>query len=206
MFWAVKQLLVPCNYLRIWHGNSLLKSKFVYDFVFPVALTVGTVGMCAGLNIPMALSGHKALFASLSSLLALLIAFYMAALAAVSTFTRRGIDKGLRGGDALLSVLNHTTMRRQRKALSYRQFISYLFGYLAFLSLALFIALMAMNSVWPHVKQVSQNYLYWDDITKYGEQTVFVLFVFGTWQLLVTSLLGIYFLSDRIQSLNDPHH
>jgi hypothetical protein len=40
----------------------------------------------------------------------------------------------------------------------------------------------------------------------YMVPTVSLLVVFGLWQLIVTSLLGIYFLTERIQSLTDAEN
>lgn len=204
--WAIRQLLVPCNYLRIHHGGSFFASKAVYDWVFPFALTTITIVICIFIKIPLVISGKSSIFSDLSSLLALLIAFYMAALAAVSTFGRVDIDQNLRGGDATLKVLNHETKMREPKSLSYRQFISYLFGYLSFLSLVLFVALMSFKALWPKIVNFSSEYVFWDLFVGRLEPILFSAFVFGFWQMLVSSLLGIYFLTDRIHTINEKHH
>jgi len=206
MIWAARQLLVPCNYLRIREGDSLLQSKAVYDYVLPAVLTAVTAGVCVGLSIPFGMGHHPVLTKSLADLLALLIAFYMAALAAVSTFERAGIDGALKGGDATLRVLNHETGAREDKKLSYRQFISYLFGYLSFISLILFISLLFFSTAWPKILNLGKDYKGWDHVVALLDPAFFIMFFFGTWQLLVTSLLGIYFLADRMQSLNDPQN
>lgn len=207
MIWAVRQLLVPCNYLRIRQGSGLLTSKRVYDYVLPAVLTASTVGICVVISAPLALGRHGILMKSLADLLALLIAFYMAALAAVSTFERKGIDEKLKGSDALLNVLNHDTGKRGDKKLSYRQFISYLFGYLAFLSLVLFMAMLFFKGAWPKIVKISDAFKFWDVAVKYWLDPIFfTAFFFGIWQLFITSLLGIYFLADRMQSITDPHN
>lgn len=207
MIWAVRQLLVPCNYLRIKQGTGLFHSKRVYDIVLPTALTAATVGLCGALSVPLEIAGHKGVTKSLTDLLALLIAFYMAALAAVSTFERKGIDNKLKGGDAVLYVLNHKTGNRDKKALSYRQFIAYLFGYLAFLSLILFMTLVFISSAWPKIEKQMATYKAWDKVATLAlDPLMFVVLVFGVWQLFVTSLLGIYFLADRMQTLTDPQN
>jgi len=203
---AVRQLLVPFNYLRIRAGGSRFGSKFLDDWGFPVALTAGTIGCCVLLRIPLEVSGHASATASLSNLLALLIAFYMAALAAVATFGRQDIDQPLRGGGAVLLVLNHKTMKREPKDLSYRQFICFLFGYLSALALVLFLALMGFNMVWPKVEALASGFVWWQDIVPGVEPALFVAFVFGFWQMLIISFLGIYFLTDRVHTINDPQH
>lgn len=206
MIWAIKQLLKPCNYLRIRQGDAFWESKRVYDIGLPAVMTAATILLARSLHVPIALHGSSTLLQSLSNLLALLIAFYMAALAAVATFERKGIDDTLRGGDALLRVINHDSGKHEDKKLTYRQFVAYLFGYLSFLSLILFLFLLFTNTAWPIIVRDSRDIWKWDCIIRYGiDPAIFAAFFFGLWQLFVTSLLGIYFLADRMQSLGDPH-
>ncbi len=205
MFWAVRQLTVPCKYLRIKSGPSLLESKFVYDNVLPVFFTAATVGLLKAISVPVSLATLAGVQSSLSNLLALLIGFYMAALAAVATFDRPGIDNPLRGDPATLRVRMHDGGQWIDKPLSYRQFISYLFGYLSFLSLILYGLLLAAQKVWPRLLKLSSGYTSWDWVTpKLIEPLAAVLILYAIWQLIIVSLLGIYFLAERIQSLNDP--
>ena len=47
----------------------------------------------------------------------------------------------------------------------------------------------------------------WDRIfTWVLDPLFFAAFFFGVWQLFATSRLGIYFLSDRMQTLTDPQN
>ncbi len=82
MLWAARQLLVPLNYLRIRHGDTLFRSKAVYDFVFPIIFTGLTCGVFAWLGVSLAIFMHEELVKRLTDLLALMIVFYLAALAA----------------------------------------------------------------------------------------------------------------------------
>lgn len=206
MLWAVRQLLTPCNYLRIRHGDTLLKSKAVYDFVLPAILTVSSVALLVWLSVPLVVSKHAALVASLGQLLGLLIAFYMAALAAVATFGREIIDTPLKGGDAKLRVRHHDGGHKVDRVLTYRQFICYLFGYLSFLSLLTFIALVFLQKVWPLIAAKAAGVAIWGTIANALTPTLFVLLFFAVWQLFVTSMLGIYFLAERMQSISDPEY
>lgn len=207
MIWAARQLLVPCNYLRIRHGDRPFQSKLVYDFVLPICGTVATLAGCLWLGIPLAIFKHHALIKNLLELLSLMIVFYVAALAAVATFERKGIDEPLHGGPATLLVTKPDGGERVRKVLTYRQFISYLFGYLSFLSLCLFTLMVFLTAGWPkfEVKLLSYNLDKWV-LTDLADPILFFVLFMGVWQLIFTSLLGIYFLTDRIQSLNDPVH
>jgi len=205
LFWAVRQLCMPCNYLRIRHGESFLESKAVYDFVIPAVLTLLTAGFTALIGSPLTLFGQQTVFQALSGLLAILIGFYMAALAAVATFHREGIDDKMKGGDATLMVASVIGGEKKPKPLTYRQFISYLFGYASFLSFVIYAFLLVVGSVWPRLVAIAEGFRWWPEIMAIGiGPAVYLLVFFAIWQLFITSLLGIYFLAERIQSLSDP--
>lgn len=204
MIWAFRQLLTPCNYLRIRHGDGVLQSKAVYDVVLPGALSALTLGVAIIFDLSLDVVGNSDLFTAISGLLAILIGFYMAALAAVSTFTRPGIDNKLPGHDAILNVRRKDGRGRIDKQLSYRQFISYLFGYASFLSFIIYVALFLAKSIWTKVDSTVAALPNGRAIMDYGIEPIsFVIIVFLLWQLFLVSLLGIYFLAERIQELSD---
>lgn len=207
MLWAIRQIFVPMRYLYIRHGDRIFQSKIVYDFILPVTLTLMTCSFFAWLDFGFDIFSNEDFVKKLTDLLTLMIVFYLAALAAVATFDRRGIDEPLRGGDATLKMLNHTTNTYVVKKLTYRQFISYLFGYLSFLSLIIYVFIMLTTLAWPALKT---HYCHNDAImyivTTIINPAMCCLLSFGLWQLIVTSLLGIYFLTERIQSLNDAEN
>jgi hypothetical protein len=204
MIWAFKQLATPCNYLRIRHGSGVLTSKTVYDFVLPAMLAGLTFGVAVLFDLPLDVLGNNDLFGALSGLLSILIGFYMAALAAVATFDRAGIDNKLAGGDALLSVRKTDEPGRKDKKLSYRQFISYLFGYASFLSFLIYTVLLLSKSIWPKASAAIEALRYGNfAMTHVIEPASFALIFFFLWQLFLVSLLGIYFLAERIQELHE---
>jgi hypothetical protein len=205
MFWAVKQLLVPINYLRIRHGDSWFRSKKVYDFVFPIILTALTCGVFWWIGISLRVFDHDELIKRVSDLLALMIVFYMAALAAVATFDREGIDTPLKGGDALLKARHHETGADFDRVLTYRQFISYLFGYLSFLSLVLYVFILVFAVGWAKFEMyfTGKFHAFLECVV---DPIIFAITFFAIWQLVITSLLGIYFLTERIQSLYEESH
>lgn len=207
MLWAIRQLLVPVNYLRIRHGEGLFRSKRVYDFIFPAIFAAGTCAIFLWLQIELAIFSHDELVKRLLDLLALMIVFYMAALAAVATFERQGIDNPLKGGDAILLVRDHDGGNYVPKKLTYRHFISYLFGFLSFLSLCLYVIIIILAVGWPQFEahfKLHQR-ISWL-LSHVADPSIFFIVMFLVWQLIFTSLLGIYFLTDRIQTLNDPEN
>lgn len=203
LFWAFRQLCIPCNYLRIRHGEGILQSKLSYDFVLPILLTAITMGIAIWLEMPLKVFGPSGVFQALSGLLAVLIGFYMAALAAVATFHREGIDQYLIGEDALLRVRSKNGGRKVDKKLTYRQFISYLFGYASFLSFVIYAGLLLASAAWPKLSAlVKAHKTEW--VMDFLDPITYGVVYFALWQLFVTSLLGIYFLADRLQALSDP--
>jgi hypothetical protein len=195
------------RYLEIRHGDRLFQSKAVYDFIFPGILAISTCILCYVLGIGFDIFSNEEFIKKITDLLTLMIVFYLAALAAVATFDRKGIDDPLRGGDAKLRLLDHTQNKIVVKILSYRQFISYLFGFLSFSSLCIYTFIIMMTMIWPEIKKSICNFPHIVFLTHHiFEPTISLLLAFGLWQLLITSMLGIYFLTERIQSLNDPHN
>jgi hypothetical protein len=105
------RLLAPMKYLLIKHD---IKSRF--DWGWPALLT--TITMVLFLELPKlpALLGDAGILKSLRDLIALLAAFFVAALAAVSTFARESLDLPMEG----------TTPTLRGQDLTRRQFVSYL--------------------------------------------------------------------------------
>ncbi|UDF05217.1 hypothetical protein [Asticcacaulis sp. AND118] len=201
--WFISQILVPCKYLAIKEGRGLFESKAVYDFILPLAATAVTGGFTSYIGQKLAIHAHPGLAGSLSDLLALLIAFYMAALAAVATFTREGIDNPLPGEGAEIKRWNNDASEKRWTPLTYRQFISYLFGYLSFGSLVAFGLLLFLTKGWPYIeKKVSTVYKVDAVWFATADATWFLLISFLLWQLIFISCLGIYFLAERMQNLS----
>ena len=205
MIWAAREIFVPLNYLRIRHGRGLFHSKRVYDVVLPTAFALITVIIFLSLGVSLSVFDHDDLVKRILDLLALMIVFYMAALAAVANFERKGIDELLRGGDAILWVRRANGGTKIEKKLSYRQFISYIFGFLSFLSLLLYISIVILSFMWPPIRDTfCQSQIYCWVFSKIIDPVLLYVVSFLIWELTFTSLLGIYFLTERIQTLNDP--
>jgi hypothetical protein len=205
MWWAVKQLSIPINYLRIRNGDGWFHSKRTYDFVLPCLLALAACAYFWWLSISFAVFDHPVLIKRISDLLALMIVFYMAALAAVATFDRDGIDNELEGEPAILSVRDPNNADRLiDKTLSYRQFISYLFGYLSFLSLMLYVFVIACEDGWKKLEiHFQPDATIYHVLTTYIDPLLSFLLFAAMSQLVITSLLGIYFLTERIQTLTE---
>ena len=175
---AWKRLLAPVRYLRIRHD---IKAKF--DWGWPVGLTAATMLMFWLLPVrPPILSEHGFL-KGIRDLIALFAAFYVVALAAVSTFSLETLDEPMEG----------TTPTLDGKDLSRREFVCFLFGYLSVLSFALFLTSVAAEIISPSLHVwLSEMALAW------VRAITGALFTLGFWNMVITTLLGVWFLVERV--------
>lgn len=199
MFWAVKQLCSPLRYLKISQGTGLFTSKLTYDFVIP-----GILGAVAGFSVwyfslSLGVFSQQGLVHDITSLLNLLIAFFIAALAAVATFDRSGLDDPMKGEPAILSRRNDNN-NPVDIVLSHRQFVCYLFGFLTFTSLALLLGLYTLRVFKTEILELTLAHSW---LMSVGKPLAAAAFFFVLSQITVTMLLGVYFLCDRLQFLDN---
>jgi len=175
---AWKRLVAPVRYLAIRH-----QIKPRYDWCWPLVLTAVTMAIFWLLPLRPALLGDHGILKGVQDLIALFAAFFVAALAAVATFDRKSLDLPMQG----------TTPTLDGRDLSRRQFMCYLFGYLAVLSFALFLGIVSADIVIPSLRVVlSVSALWWVKAISGA------VFAFAFWNMIVTTLLGIYFLVERV--------
>lgn len=204
--WVARQLGAPVRYLRIAQGTGLFSSKLTYDFVLPIIVAFLVTIIVQWFALPLGLHSQNSFVTGIIDLLNLLIAFFIAALAAVATFDRAGLDDRMKGEPAIMKRKTTDGIIRDH-ILTHRQFICYLFGYLSFSSISLVLALFGLRLFGQHI-----NFSIYPAITNaavvgaLGKTLNFLgvfllLFIFS--QIIITMLLGIYFLCDRLQFLND---
>lgn len=181
------RFFVPLKYLQISHPEKA-KFNLVFPLIFAVLVALPLLSekfrhdAVAGLDI----LGRS------SDLLSILTGFFIAALAAVSTFGGQDMDLPMSGDDPV--ILRHPT---HAETLTRRRFLSFLFGYLALVSLFIYLsgfAFYALQTYWikPSFPDLAQLafILFW---ICYG-------FLLGN--LLSNTLLGLFYLTDRIHRPN----
>ena len=196
------------RYLLIKQGHGWFSSKITYDLVIPATIALIATATVWYLNVNLGFFSERGFVSGIISLLNLLIAFFIAALAAVATFNRAGLDDPLKGEPATMKRRSSDGVIRE-KVLTHRQFICYLFGYLSFVSIVLLLTLYAIRLIgegWaprPSLEIVTGwTAIPFRDLLRATGSFLFFC-VFG--HIIVTMLLGIYFLADRFQFLDDPH-
>jgi hypothetical protein len=184
---AVGRLFVPMRYLRIVHPE-----KFVYDVVLPIGALIIGVSVYNFLPVKPPLLGENGILTDIKDVLALLIAFFVAALAAIATFSRPGLDDVMKGSNPpripvkLMGKVYWQPVTR-------REFLCYLFGYLSSMSLSLFLTIVTVKAFVPSL------HLWIEEATFLVLKNIFIAaFSAAAGHMLVATLLGLNYLTDRI--------
>jgi hypothetical protein len=184
MFRASRTLLSPVSYLLIRQ-----KQKRAFDYWIPLAATILLFVAAAFLPTAVAFLGSGGLVGKIGELLQVLVGFYIAGLAAVSTYKHPALDQPV--------ATNPATLVRRKgdpaSTLNRRQLISFLFSYLAFLSLALYFTGLIGDVFSPLIGNIEKGYLRF-----VVTSALRFVYIFGCAQMIVVTLLGMYYLGDRI--------
>ncbi|WIG82596.1 hypothetical protein KFZ68_07010 [Photobacterium damselae] len=137
--------------------------------------------------VEIAFVGKSGLVQLVNGLLQILIGFFVASLAAVATFQRPGMDEVMRGKAPTLNG----------KDVTRRQYLCYMFGYLAFMSIAVYFGSGVLELTMNVWKGVFDN-----NFTQIKLIAIFIYFVLVS-NIIFTTLLALHFLTDRIVRDND---
>lgn len=176
------KLFKPLSYIRIKHVE-----KRWFDFILPIVTTLSFLYLVSCLSVPIKLLGKDGLVSLINGLLQILAGFYIASMAAIATFNKEGMD----------DVMDGTPPKLKGIDLTRRQFLTYLFGYLAFCSIGLYFiggfAQLANVSL-SHLANSSPSFI----------KTLFVgLYIFSISNIMYTTVLGMHFMIDKIHRKKD---
>jgi hypothetical protein len=183
------RLLRPLNYLWITSdGKELTLFNWIYPFTLTAAIS-SYILLCP-VALPLFACGNSStVIGHILPTLQILPGFYIAALAAIATFPRNLMDQEIAGVKLYLDAVENGMAAK--RSLTRRHFLCYLFGYLCFLSLWL-VCFGCLLEVAPPTAFLAP------DKRIYGEWFFFVLFLFSFVQMLVLTLLALFYLSDRM--------
>ncbi len=184
----VKQLLIPLKYLKISH-----KTKKIYDWVLPLGLAVATMAIYYFVPEKPPILGKGGYLDQIQSIDVFLAPFFIAALAAVATFDRPMMDKELDGEPATLDIWDNNKSCFITTSLTRRQFLSFLFGYLSLLSILIFL-ISFICSMFVNQKNIPYIFGYKD----YAALGFILVHSFIFWNLMVNTLIGLFFLTEKI--------
>lgn len=180
------KIFEPLSYLRI--KNSHLKQ---FSFYIPAFLTIIFIAMYLLLPIKLNIFNENGLIKSISNFLSLLIGFYIASLAAIATFQNENLDKKIQGEKAILEHIRGG--QELSEELTRRRFLCLLFGYCSLASIFLFLLGIFSQLLQDNLREIIPNIYHSFFIVLF-----LVVYIFVFFNLIVTTLLGLNYLTDRI--------
>lgn len=186
------RIFVPLRYLRIAHPE-----KWKFDIGLPLIFWVIFAAPLLSEEFRRDSLRSLDMLEKLGGFLGVLTGFFIAALAAVATFGKSEMDDPM-PGDPPVRLQHRENLVAYSESLSRRRFLSFLFGYMAWVALALYV----IGYVYP----LADKYLFRDVMDSDGRELVFSLFwIFYTFafaNVLSNTLLGLFYLTDRIHRPN----
>ncbi|MGS0675670.1 hypothetical protein [Shewanella sp. 125m-1] len=171
------KLLKPMSYIGIKHSE-----KRWFDIIIPSILAVLVSIIIFNLPKPIALIGKDSLISLVNGILQILSGFYIASMAAVATFQREGMDEKMEGRPPKLKGI----------PLTRRNFLTYLFGYLAFMSIAMYF-------IGGFIQLSASSISYWTaDLHALIKVICVTFYLFVVCNIMTTTVLGMHFLIDKI--------
>lgn len=182
----ISRLWRPFDYLRVRH-----EAKVKYDLWIPlfVALVAIALVELAPQRIPLVTS--QSIISAVSGLMSILAGFYIASLAAIATFNNSGMDKTMPGDPPQLDVEIKGT--RKTLKLTRRRFLSLMFGYLAMMSIVIYLFGEFGRLYAPAIASGVE-----DDVVTWLRRVFLLLYFFAFANVIVTTFLGLFFMADRI--------
>ncbi|MDH0447248.1 hypothetical protein [Shewanella sp. GD04112] len=171
------KLLKPLCYIKIYHPE-----KRWFDYYLPLILSIIICAVLYYLPVPVVFVGKDSLISVVNGILQILSGFYIASMAAVATFNKAGMDDPMSGQPPTL----------YGKPLTRRNFLTYLFGYLAFMSIFMYFAGGFVQLAGKSILQIAAEF---HELTKYIFVAVYMVFICN---ILTTTALGMHFLIDRV--------
>lgn len=183
LFINANTLLTAFTLFRLRGGNLIY-----FQYVYPTALTLFILVVFNKWGSTYLTIDVTKVVASATTLMGVLVGFYIAALAAVTSFPNDNLDNPMAG--------RTTTLRekcgRGIEEVSRRRFLSILLGYCAFLSILIFLtgSISSAISVKPH---------YQGDVTHALITAYWVIYTWMISSLSTITLLCLHYLIDRMR-------
>ncbi len=175
------QLLRPFSYLRIKHED-----KWIYDWLIP-ALTTALTMLWLYYFVPLEnLGGENGLVNGIVGFVSNLPGFFIAALAAVATFNKNDIDQ-LMANPPKIEIIHHG--HPLMIEMTRRRFLCVLFSYLT--AVSIFLTVGGKIGLACEVTSDFVEIASWSGV---------VLFMFVFWQMLIATVLGLYYLGERLHT------
>lgn len=180
------QLLHPLLYVFIKHPE-----KWKIDWLIPIVITVPTMLLFFFLEPKVNIYGDKGFIQSVTQFIQTMPGFYVAALAAVVTFSRESMDEII--PEPTPTIVDTLRGQRNEVRLTRRRFLSMMFAFLTAESFAVVILGIAGTLLAPTFKVILPA-----PIQVIASFSVLFLYTFVVMQMIVTTCWGLYYLGSRI--------
>lgn len=180
-------LVRPFAFLTIEHPSRL---PWLVNWVLPAAIVLACSVALWGLGPAVNIFGVQGLVERVLGLVQTLAGFYIAALAAVSSFNSPHLDRTMPAPAPTMYVKYNGVM--QKVAATRRRFLTSMFAYLTALSLLLSLAAIAALTLAVPLKQIIGSavpYFHW---------TGLVFFLFALFQMMCVTFWGLFYLGERM--------
>lgn len=168
--------------------------KRMFEFFLPVVVTFALGIPLLLMPSPPTIFGGDGIINLSVNALAILVGFFVAALAAVATFPKESLDEPLKGERVVLRSRNPTANDYDEQ-LSRRRFLCLLFGYLATISLILIVFFVISYAFRPYLEAAFAFSAYaWRAYVSFN-----ILYVL---HIVFVTFFGLFYLVDRIH--RDP--
>ena len=182
------KILEPTRFIRVRHPE-------LFRLMWPWPLAVASIAAVAAYLAPVRIPvfGPSGLLRTCTDILLILPGFYITALAAAATFARPGLDDPIANSPPELDGF----------PMSRRRFVCYMFGYLALLSLTLYFVGAVANVLAVPLREWTAQIPGYAPIFTPLWRTFACVFAFGMCQMLLVTMFGLYYLTDRLYHV-DP--
>lgn len=165
---------------------------FWYQWIYPTVIFALVFGGFHLWGDQFLVFDKDKLIGNVNALMGILIGFYIAALAAVSSFSNENLDQVMKGRPPTL-----TTVRKGqeiKETLTRRRFLAILFGYCATLAIILYV----FGVLQAHVTVSQPAELWVQTVLGFAIKAAWGFYVWTIASLLIVTLLGLHYLVERM--------
>jgi hypothetical protein len=164
---------------------------FLFQYIYP---SLATLGLYAAILLcrDYVIINQSHFIESINSFIGILVGFYIASLAAVSSFPGENLDAIMKGRTPTLSFKRSGKMISE--PLSRRRFLALVFGYLSVLSIIIYLMGFFRSNVY-----IDFEAIHWaSDVNEILQWPFWLLYSWLCFSLVVVTLLSVHYLIDRI--------
>lgn len=184
------ELMRPFSYLSIQHESNLPR---VVNWFIPLCFSAALILLALKFGIEINIFGNEGFISRTLGFVQNLPGFYIAALAAIATFDRNGMDLPMPGIPPKISIIYNGS--RTVVKLTRRRFLSSLFAYLTAISFLIVVLSLVCLSLANPLSFIFSN-------PTLGVLKVLTIFIYLTilCQMICITFWGIYYLGERIHT------